>query len=65
MRQFAAQERQAEKEKMREWNEKVMQEMTRELYSIRQTHKEEMEAQRQGFQIELERVGGKLEAVGV
>ena len=35
--------------------------MTRELHIIRQTHEEEMEAQRQGFQIELERVGGKLE----
>ena len=31
MRQFAAQERQAEKEKMREWKDKVMQEMMREL----------------------------------
>lgn len=61
MRQFAAQERQAEKEKMKEWKDKVMQEMTRELHIIRQTHEEEMEAQRQGFQIELERVGGKLE----
>lgn len=62
MRQFAAQERQAEKEKMREWKNKVMEEeMTRELHSIRQTYEEEMEAQRQGFQIELEKVGGKLE----
>ena len=46
---------------MKEWKDKVMQEMTRELHIIRQTHEEEMEAQRQGFQIELERVGGKLE----
>ena len=61
MRQFAAQERQAEKEKMKEWKEKVMQEMTRELHIIRQTHEEEIKAQSQGFQIELERVGGKLE----
>ena len=61
MRQFAAQERQAEKEKMREWKNKVMEEMTRELHGIRQTYEEEMEAQRQGFQIELEKVGGKLE----
>lgn len=61
MRQFAAQERQAEKEKMREWKNKVMEDMTRELHSIRQTYEEEMEAQRQGFQIELEKVGGKLE----
>lgn len=46
---------------MKEWKDKVMQEMTRELHSIRQIHEEEMDAQRQGFQIELERVGGKLE----
>ena len=61
MRQFATQERQAEKGKMREWKDQVMQEMARELHIIRQTHEEAMEAQRQGFQIELERVGGKLE----
>ena len=61
MRQFAAQERQIEKENMRGWKDKVMQEITRELHLIRQAHEEEMEAQRQGFQIELERVGGKVE----
>ncbi len=38
-----------------------MQELTRELHIIRQAHKEEMEAQRQGFQIQLEQVGGKVE----
>ena len=61
MRQFAAQERQAEKAKMKEWKDKVMQEMMRELHIIRQSHEEVVESQRQGFQIELERVGGKLE----
>ena len=58
MRQFAAQERQIEKEKMRKWKDKVMQEITRELHIIRQAHEEEIEAQRQN---ELERVGGKVE----
>ncbi len=60
MRQFAARERQAEKEKMRGLKDKVMQEIARELHIIRQTH-EEMEAQRQSFQFELERICGKLE----
>ena len=58
MRQFAAQERQAEKEKMQD---KVMEEMTCQLYSIRQMYEEEIEAQRRGFKIELEKVGGKSE----
>lgn len=65
MRQFAAQERQAEKEKMTEWKDKVMLEMTHELNILRRTHEEVMEAQRQSFQIELERVGGKLEQLEV
>ena len=72
IRQFAAQERQAEKVKLKEWKDKAMQELIREPYIIRQIHEEviegqrqgfeiELEGQRQGFQIELERVGGKLE----
>ena len=61
MRQFAAQERQAEKEKMQEWKDKIMEEMTRQLYSIRQTQEKEIEAQKRYFKIELEEVGGKLE----
>ncbi len=38
-----------------------MQEITRELHIIWQAHEEEMEAQRHGFQIELEQIGGKVE----
>ena len=49
-------QRQAEKEKMKDWKSKFMQEIARELHIMWQTHGEEMEAQRQGFQIELERV---------
>ena len=68
MRQLATQERQAEKEKMKEWKSKFMQEMARELHIMRQVHGEEMEAQRQSFQIELKRVEqgfeNKLEQVG-
>ena len=61
IKQFATQELQAEKGKMQEWKENVMQEVARELHVIRQMHEEAMEAQRQSFQIELEHVGGKLE----
>lgn len=72
MRQFAAQERQAEKLKLKEWKDKAMQELMRELHIIRQTHEKvidgqrrgfeiELEGQRQSFQTELERVRGKLE----
>ncbi len=68
MRQFAAQERQAEKVMMKEWKSKFMQEMAHELYIMRQTHGEKMKAQRQGFQIELEQIEqgfqNKLEEVG-
>ena len=38
-----------------------MQEVGPELQVIKQRQEEEMEAQRQSFQIELERVRGKLE----
>ena len=65
MRQFATQGRQEEKEKMLEWKEKVMQEVARKLHIIRQTHEGVMEAQKQGFHIELERVRGKLEQARV
>lgn len=61
IKQFASQELQAEKGKMKEWKEKVMQEVARELHGIRQMHEGAMEAQRQTFQLELERMGGKVE----
>ena len=46
---------------MKMWKENFMQKMTQELYIIWQTYEEEMDAQRQGFQMELEQVRGKLE----
>ncbi len=63
IKSIATQKLQAEKEKMREWVEVVMQQVTHELYSIRQAHAEEMEAQRHKFQTELEKVRGKLQQV--
>ena len=44
---------------MREWKNKIMEEMT--LHSICQTYEEKIETQRGSFQVELEKVGGKLE----
>ena len=61
MKQIATEERQAEKGKMKEWKENIMQEVARELHVIRQIHEGAMEAQRQSFQLELERMGGKVE----
>lgn len=50
---------------MLEWKETVMQEVARKLHIIRQMHEGVMEAQKQGFHIELERVRGKLEQARV
>ena len=61
MKQFATQKRQVEKEQIKMWKENVMQKMTYELHIIWQTHKEKIDTQRQGFQIELEQVGRILE----
>lgn len=61
MKQIATEERQAEKGKMKEWKENIMQEVARELHIIRQMHEGAMEAQRQSLQLELERMGGKVE----
>lgn len=61
MGQFATQEHQVEKKNIKEQKDKVMQEMTRELHIIQQTHERKIEAQSQGFQIKLEQVRGKLE----
>ena len=38
-----------------------MQEITHELHIIWQAYKKEIEAQKQGFKIELEQVSGKIE----
>lgn len=54
MRQLAAQECQAEKQKMKEWKNNFMQEMARELHIMQQPYGEEIEAQRQDFKIESE-----------
>lgn len=53
IRQYATQE----KEKMQEWKENVKEEVAHELRAIWQAHEGAMEAQRQNFQLELERVG--------
>lgn len=44
------------KKKMLEWKDKVIHEMTRKLLHIQRTNREEIETQRQGFQLELEQV---------
>ncbi len=46
---------------MKEWKQNVMQEVARKLDGIRQMHEGAMEAERQSFQLELERMGGKVE----
>lgn len=61
MRQFAAQKHQAEKAKMKVQKDKIMQEIIRELHIIQLLYKEVMKGQRQGFQIKLECIRGKLE----
>lgn len=61
MKQISTEERQAEKGKMKEWKENIMQEVARELHVIRQMHEGAIEAQRQSLQLELERMGGKVE----
>ena len=61
IKQFATQELQGEKRKMKEWKEIVMQEVACELSGIKQMHEGAMEALRQSFQLELERMGGKVE----
>ena len=56
IKQFASQELQGEKEKMEGWKANVMREVARELQVIRQVHGEAIEAQKQNFQAELERL---------
>ena len=61
IKKFATQELQVEKDKMQGWKKNVMQEVGRELQVIKQRQEEAMKAQRQSFQMELERVRGKQE----
>lgn len=66
IKQIATQKFQAEKERMREWKQVVMQEVARELHAIRKAHEEAMEAmeaRKYGFQIELEKVKEELHRV--
>ena len=56
IKQLASQELQGEKEKMEGWKAIVMQEVARELQGIRRVQEEAIEAQRQSFQAELERL---------
>lgn len=46
---------------MKNWKKKVWQEIMCELHIIRQLYKKIIEGQRQSFQIELERIRGKVE----
>lgn len=61
MKQIATQELQVEKKRMQEWKQNVMLEVIRKLQVIKQAHKEVMEAQRESFQVELERIKKKLQ----
>lgn len=53
IKQIATQELQAEKFRVKEWKQKAMSEIGRELQVIKMVHAEAMEVQRQGFQSEL------------
>lgn len=63
IKQIATQELQAEKGRMQEWKQYVMQEVAQELQAIRSAQDEVIEAQRQSFQTELERIREKLQQV--
>ncbi|MCJ1348444.1 hypothetical protein MMC31_006676, partial [Peltigera leucophlebia] len=60
IKQIAAQELQAEKGRMQEWKQIVMQEVGHGLQAIRQAHEEVMEAQRHGFNVEIEMAKERL-----
>ena len=55
IKQLASQELQGKKEKMEEWKANVIQKVARKLQVMRQIHGEAIEAQKQSFQVELER----------
>lgn len=56
IKQIATQKLEAEKDKMREWKQVVMQEVTHELHAMRQAHEEAIKAQRYEFQTERGKV---------
>lgn len=63
IKQIASQELQAEKVRIEEWKQNVMQDVMRELQAMKQTKGEAMEAQRQSFQMELKKVREELQQV--
>ena len=63
IKQIVSQELQAEKVRIEEWKQNVMQDVMRELQAMKQTQGEAMEAQRLGFQMELEKVREELQQV--
>ena len=60
IKQIATQQLQAEKARMQEWKKNVMVEVAHELQVMKAAQAEEMEAQRQSFQRELDMVKEKL-----
>ena len=63
IKQIATQNFQAEKKKMQEWKQSVMQKVVRELHTTKKAHKEVIEAQKYGFQMELKKVIKELHQV--
>ncbi len=61
IKQIATLKLQAEKIKMQEWKQMIMEEVERELQAIKQTHKEVIEAQNQSFQLELQKLRGQIQ----
>ena len=61
MKQIATEKRQAKKGKMKKWKENIMQKVACELHVIREMYERAMEAQKESFQLELERMGGKVQ----
>ena len=60
LKQIATQEFQAEKGKMEIWKQMIMKEVGHELQAVRQIHEDEMEAQRHGFNMEIEMLKERL-----
>ena len=63
IRQKVIQERPVEKEKTKAWKQIIMQEVAQEIQAIRKACEEALETQRHDFQVELERVNGRLDQI--
>lgn len=61
IKQIATRKLYSEKERIREWKQVVMQEVARQIQTIKQAYEEEIEAQRYSFQIELEKAREELQ----